>query len=315
MKFPFNHKKYFIKRYLRLILRVCIIFIGIILFKIFVADLYYIPTGSMGNTIKPRSYVILSKTAYGAILPNSTHEIPLISKILKIFPAKKLWNQKRIYGFKEINKGDIVVAKYKDFKIAKRIVGSSGDTIKIENAFVYINSQKEKILDSYLYKYVGEFTTQEAKKLKDKMEMTYLGSQSFEITVDGKMLKKIESEKLIAQSIDKYRLTIKKDTIFPKAMHKLWNENNYGPILIPYKGMKIELNQKNIELYGDIINLFENSTIKLDESQLQSGEKEPLLYIFENDYYFLMGDNRMESIDSRFIGFIPKKKILGKIIY
>lgn len=287
----------------------------LVLFRVFVADLYFIPTGSMKNTIAPRSYVILSKVTYGAILPNTTHEIPLISKILKLFPAKNLWNDTRVCGFKEINKGDIIVTKYKNIKLAKRIVGTPGDIIKIQNGLVSVNDRKEIVVDTYQYKYNSEFTREEVENLKDTIDFTFLGHNQYDITLSGAALKKTENKEMTAQSMNKDRVVMKIDTIFPKVMYKVWDENNYGPILIPYKGLKIELNKKNIALYKEIINTYENIAINWSKFPFLPDKKNVLSYTFTNDYYFLMGDNRMKSMDSRFIGFIPKKNILGKILF
>ncbi|WP_024771537.1 S26 family signal peptidase [Aquimarina macrocephali] len=74
---------YIKKRYLNYLIKGVTLFFCLILFKVFIADIYYIPTGSMKNTIEAKSYAIASKIHYGAILPRTTHEIPYLSKIFK----------------------------------------------------------------------------------------------------------------------------------------------------------------------------------------------------------------------------------------
>ncbi|WP_152538603.1 S26 family signal peptidase [Aquimarina macrocephali] len=121
---------------------------------------------------------------------------------------------------------------------------------------------------------------------------------------------------MTAQSLNKEIVVSKnKNTIFPEIMDNVWDKNNYGPIIVPFIGMEIELNQKNYHLYKDIISTYENTKIQEDNCKYLIDKKETLSYIFKKDYFFLLGDNRMESNDSRYIGFLPMNNIFGKVIF
>lgn len=105
-------------------------------------------------------------------------------------------------------------------------------------------------------------------------------------------------------------------SIFPKNSE--WNEDNYGPILIPEEGEEIKLSPRNISRWIDLIK-YENkdSRISTKNGKILKDSVELQTYIFRNNYYFFLGDNRDESYDSRFWGFVPEKMIIGKpmIIY
>ena len=92
-----------------------------------------------------------------------------------------------------------------------------------------------------------------------------------------------------------------------------WSLENYGPIVVPQKGMKVELNPQNILLWQNAINTDYGSKVISVEGTVITLNKQPIRdYIFEKDYYFVLGDNRKNSIDSRYFGFIPEEWIIGK---
>ena len=103
---------------------------------------------------------------------------------------------------------------------------------------------------------------------------------------------------------------INKD-LFP--YNNKWSLENYGPIVIPQKGMTVELNPKNILLWQNAINIDYGKKIVSVEGTVVNVNNQPLReYTFEKDYYFVLGDNRKNSIDSRYFGYIPQEWIIGK---
>jgi signal peptidase I len=91
-----------------------------------------------------------------------------------------------------------------------------------------------------------------------------------------------------------------------------WNQDNYGPILIPKKGMTVNLTPENIALYQRDIQVYEHNKFELREGKCFINDKEATTYTFKMDYYWLMGDNRHNSADSRFWGFVPEDHVVGK---
>lgn len=98
----------------------------------------------------------------------------------------------------------------------------------------------------------------------------------------------------------------------PKAK---WNEDNYGPLTVPYKGYRVELSHKNIHVWRTLINReFGDTVVTQHGSVIKINGVEVKEYLFEKDYYFVMGDNRDDSFDSRFWGFVPRENIIGRPI-
>lgn len=281
----------------------------VILIKLFAFDLYYVPSDSMKSTIKPKSYVLISKLHYGAKLPRSTHEIPYLSKLFKKINPINLWQNSRLFGFQNINKEAIVLAENQWFKIIKRVVAVAGDTITITNGFLNINSKKEPLKNSYKLTYNTTLNKEDLSSLKNKMTFTFKGNNNFEVITKGTNFKYLKDK-----NIQAYK-NPNEQKIYPQSMDSLWDRNNYGPLIVPFDGMKIKLTKYNYTIYKEILELYEEVIIQQNNNNYLINGKNAYNYEFKHNYYFLMGDNRMTSIDSRFFGFVPEHLILGKLVY
>ena len=136
-----------------------------------------------------------------------------------------------------------------------------------------------------------------------------------ELTLTLKEAQELQEKGILDSIVRKITKTkTANSNFFPNEIPYDWNEDNFGPILIPKSGITIELNESNLPLYKKIIREYENNTLTKKGSSLFINGKEATTYTFKKDYYWMMGDNRHRSEDSRYWGYVPDDHILGKPI-
>jgi signal peptidase I len=250
--------------------------VTLLILRTFFVQIYKVPSGSMNNTLKIGDYIVVNKLAYGIRLPNTPLSLPYGHTYLDWVNVPYL----RTFGYADVSRNDVLVFNFPQEK-----------DLPVDHRREYVK-RCIAVPGDIIRIHKGTISVNR-RKVKD---------ESTALSVSNQKVNPIDS-------------SFYTPNLYPHSAQFKWNKDFFGPLKIPKKGSTIQLTLKNKTLYRELIEYYEKNTFEEREGGIYIQGKLSTKYTFKMNYYFVLGDNRNNSIDSRYWGLLPEDHIIGRVSF